>query len=214
MSHTAVQKRTEKAGKKVVEALKNHYFEAYYCATKEEAKEKAVSLVPEGNVVSWGGSVSIEELGLPDSFRNGNYTVIDRDTGKDEEAQVQLMRQALLCDTFLMGTNALSEDGQLVNIDGRGNRVAALAFGPKQVIVIAGINKLVHSAEDAVTRARTIAAPTNLQRFEKSETPCQRTGTCGNCTAPGCICTQIVLTRQSKPANRIKVIVVGEELGF
>jgi L-lactate utilization protein LutB len=124
------------------------------------------------------------------------------------------MRQALLCDTYLTSSNAISEDGQLVNIDGNGNRVSAMIFGPRQVIVIAGMNKVVKTAEDAMVRARTIAAPLNMQRFPQAETPCQETGACGNCVSAGCICNYLVITRACKPPGRIKVILVGEDLGL
>jgi L-lactate utilization protein LutB len=124
------------------------------------------------------------------------------------------MRQALLCDTFLSGSNALSEDGQLVNIDGFGNRVAAMTFGPRQVIVVAGMNKVVKTLDDAVTRARTIAAPLNAQRFPNLKTPCNETGACANCLSPDSVCSFIVTTRLCKPAGRIKVILIGKDFGF
>jgi L-lactate utilization protein LutB len=127
---------------------------------------------------------------------------------------MERMRQALLCDTFVAGTNALSEDGQLVNIDGNGNRVAAMIFGPKQVIIVAGMNKVTHTLEDAVVRARTVAAPANMQRFPGKKTPCSETGACGNCLSADSICTFIVTTRLCNPAGRIKIILIGKDLGF
>ena len=123
------------------------------------------------------------------------------------------MHQALSCGTFLMSSNAISKDGQLVNIDGIGNRVAALCFGPKQVIVVAGMNKVAGDLNSAMARARHIAAPANVQRFDV-KTPCAVTGQCGNCTSPDCCCAQIVTTRFSKIPGRIKVVLVGEELGL
>ena len=126
---------------------------------------------------------------------------------------MDMLRQALTCDTFLMSSNAISEDGQLVNIDGMGNRVAALCFGPKQVIVVAGMNKVAGDLDSAMSRARHIAAPANVQRFDV-KTPCAVTGQCGNCTSPDCCCAQIVTTRFSKIPGRIKVVLVGEVLGL
>lgn len=123
------------------------------------------------------------------------------------------MRKALTCDTFLMSSNAISEDGQLVNIDGNGNRVAALCFGPRRVIVVAGMNKVVGTLDDAIARARHIAAPANLQRFDV-KTPCSTTGCCADCVSPQCSCAQIVVTRFSMNPNRIKVVLVGENLGL
>lgn len=202
----------DKKGPKVAENFTKRGFEAYYCPTKEEALQKALTLIPADHVVSWGGSVSINEIGLR-PYVLEHYRVIDRDAASSPEERVELMRKALLCDTFIMGTNAATEDGQLYNIDGNGNRLAALVYGPKQVIVIVGMNKVVPTVTDAVVRARTIAAPINKQRFA-SPTPCTITGMCADCNSPGSICNQFVHTRRCSPAGRIKVILVGENLGF
>ena len=139
------------------------------------------------------------------------YTLLDRDTANTPEEKQAIMRQALTCGTFLMSSNAISKDGQLVNIDGMGNRVAAMCFGPRQVVVIAGMNKVLGTLDDAVARARNVAAPANAQRFGLS-TPCGLTGQCGDCTSPDCICAQMVITRFSKIKGRIKVVLVGEDL--
>ena len=125
-----------------------------------------------------------------------------------------MLKKALTCGTFLMSSNAISADGQLVNIDGTGNRVAALCFGPEQVIVGAGMNKVAGDLEGAMRRAREVAAPVNAQRFAGLKTPCSVTGLCADCTGPDSICCQIVTTRICRPAGRIKVVLVGEELGF
>ncbi len=203
----------EKRAQVVVKNLRSRHFDAYYCATKEEALRQALSLIPEGATVGWGGCASAEEIGLVDAVRKGNYHPIDRDTAKTPEEKTQLMKQAMLAEVFLTGTNALSQDGELVNIDGTGNRVAAIVYGPDSVIVIAGMNKVCPTLEDAVTRARTVAAPLNSQRFA-IQTPCNMTGTCSDCKSPQCICNQILITRHCRPAGRIKVILVGEDLGF
>lgn len=208
-----MKKRNEKAGQKLVAALKKRHFDAYYCDNKEEALKQALSLIPKDHTVSWGGSVSASEIGLIDAVKK-SHKVIDRDSASMPEERMQLMRQGLLADTFIMGTNAVSEDGQLVNIDGNGNRVAAMIFGPSNVIVICGMNKMVKTVADAYTRAHTVAAPANAQRFDDLGTPCSKTGTCGECMAEGCICCYAVTTRICRPAGKIKVIVVGEELGF
>jgi L-lactate utilization protein LutB len=142
------------------------------------------------------------------------YKVIDRDKAASPEERVEFMRQALLCDTYLTGTNAVTEDGQLVNVDGNGNRVAAMTFGPKQVIVVAGMNKIAKTLEDAAVRARTVAAPANMQRFPALKTPCNETGACGDCVNQDSICTYIVRTRLCKPKGRIKVILIGKDLGL
>lgn len=205
-------KMYDKKGPKVAENFNKRGFEAYYCPTKDEALQKAISLIPENHVVSWGGSVSINDIGLR-PYVLEHRQVINRDTAKTPEERQQLLRQALLCDTFIMGTNAATEDGQLYNIDGTGNRVAALIFGPKQVLVIVGMNKVEPTLEAAIARARSVASPMNMQRFSK-KTPCAITGMCADCLSPDSICNQMVRTRRCAPAGRIKVILVGENLGF
>lgn len=205
-------KMYDKKGPKVAENFNKRGFEAYYCPTKEDALAKAISLIPEDHVVSWGGSVSINDIGLR-PYVLEHRQVIDRDTAKTPEERKELLRKALLCDTFIMGTNAATEDGQLYNIDGTGNRVAALIFGPKQVVVIVGMNKVEPTLDAAITRARSVASPMNMQRFSK-KTPCAITGMCADCLSPDSICNQMVRTRRCAPAGRIKVILVGENVGF
>jgi hypothetical protein len=205
--------RNQLLGDTLVKNLTRRGFGAYYCATKAEALAKALELIPATDVVAWGGSVTIDQLGLKQALIERN-PVINRDLAKTPEEKLAMMRQALSCDTFIMSTNALSRDGQLVNIDGMGNRLAALIFGPKQVVVIAGVNKVAGTLEGAIDRVRSVAAPINAARFEGLDTPCAKTGTCGDCIASGCICSQMVITRTSKVKERIKVIIVGENLGF
>ena len=212
MEQTPKQLRNEKLGAKVVKAMESRHFEAYYCGTREDALKKALELIPEGSVVAWGGSVTMNEIGLSEALHNGKYQLIDRDAAPPEERR-KLMRQGLLADYFISGANAVSEDGEIVNIDGNGNRVGAIVYGPDHVVIIAGMNKVVKTLEDAVRRARTIAAPINKQRFGGT-TPCAKTGSCGDCKAEDCICCQVLITRVCRPAGRIKVILVGEELGF
>lgn len=206
--------RNQKAGEKVCEKLRSRGFEAWYCPTKKEALEQALQLIPEGSSVSWGGCKSVEEIGLLDIVRNGNYKAIDRDTAKTPQERLAIMKQAFTSDIFLTGSNAITEDGELVNIDGNGNRVAAMTFGPDSVLVVVGINKLVKTVVDAANRARTVAAPINAQRFSDLQTPCQIDGICHDCNSPDSICSYLVRTRRCKPAGRIKVLLVGEALGF
>ena len=205
--------RNRKAGEKLCEKLQSRGFAAYYCANGEEALQKALELIPAGSVVSWGGCHSAEEIGLLEAVRQGQYQVLDRNTAKTPEERVAIMKQALTCDVFLTGTNAITEDGELVNVDGNGNRVAAMTYGPDSVIVVAGMNKLTKTVMDAANRARTVAAPINAQRFDL-QTPCKVDGMCHDCNVPDSICTYVVRTRRCKPAGRIKVILVGEELGY
>ena len=204
----------EKRAQVLIKNLQQRQFEAYYCPDKASALEKALELIPEGSTVGWGGCMSAEAIGLVDAVRNGNYTVIDRDAAPTPEERSRRMRNCLLADVFLTGANAISLDGQMVNIDGMGNRVAAIVYGPESVIVVAGMNKVVDTLEDAITRARTVAAPINKQRFPNAPTPCLVTGSCADCKAPGSICNQMLITRSTRPAGRIKFILVGETLGF
>ena len=204
--------RYDKAGPKICEALQLRNFEAYYVKTKDEALTLAHSLIPADDVVSFGGAMSADQIGLLAKVRE-THKVIDRATAKNREESVEMMRRALLCDTFIMGCNAISADGTLVNIDGNGNRVAALAFGPKRVLMIVGMNKVCPDLATARARARNIAAPTNSQRFD-IKTPCKADGLCHNCTSPDCICNMIIETRRSREAGRIKIVLVGENLGM
>ena len=201
-----------KRGEIMVKNLTSHGFEAYYCEDKAAALAKALELIPKGATVGWGGAMSAQKIGLLDAMNDGEYNDIDRDKSTNMEEREKAMRACLQADFFITGSNALSIDGQMVNIDGVGNRVAAIVYGPKYVVVIAGMNKVVDSLEAAVVRTRTIAAPMNKQRFPM-QTPCAVTGVCGNCKTEG-ICNQLLITRNSKPIGRIKVILVGEELGL
>ena len=198
----------------IIKQLKKRNMEGFYCATADEAREKALSLITPGETVSFGGSVTIEECGILDALRaRDDITLYDRATAKNAEEMGVIFRQAFSADSYLMSTNAITLDGELVNIDGNGNRVAALIFGPKQVIVVAGMNKIAATEEDAVHRARNMAAPPNCIRLNKN-TPCAATGKCADCMGSETICCHTVVTRRSRDAGRIKVILVGEELGY
>ena len=201
-----------KRGEIMVKNLTAHGFEAYYYENKEAALAKALELIPKGSTVGWGGAMTAQQIGLLDALNAGEYNAIDRDKAPNMEEREKAMRRCLLADVFITGANALSIDGQMVNIDGNGNRVAAIVYGPRSIVVIAGMNKVTDSLEAAVVRARTVAAPMNTQRFGL-QTPCSVTGVCGNCKGEG-ICNQLLITRNSKPAGRIKVILIGEELGL
>ena len=203
----------EKRGQILVKNLKNRHFDAWYCDSQEDALAKVLELIPEGAKIGWGGVLSAQQIGLFDALRSGNYDLLDRDLCQTQEEREQVMKDALFSDVFLTGANGLSLDGQMVNIDGTGNRVAATIYGPKKVIVIAGMNKVCDTLEEAVKRAREVAAPMNMMRFMK-DTPCAATGKCGDCKAEGCICNQIVITRHCRPVGRIQFVLVGEQLGL
>ena len=210
---TVKEMRDSLRGEQVVKALNSRNMEAFLVGTKEEALKKALELIPEGSSVGWGGSASIEEIGLKEAIKNGKYKVVDREEGSSQEEAEKLMRDIFFCDYFLASSNAVSEDGVLVNVDGNSNRVAAICYGPKHVIMIIGMNKVVKSVEDAMSRARNTAAPLNAQRFD-IDTPCKKTGGCYDCKKPDTVCCQILITRYSRHVGRIKVILVNEELGF
>ncbi|CAK7058191.1 MULTISPECIES: lactate utilization protein [Fusobacterium] len=210
---TVKEMRDSLRGEQVVKALNSRNMEAFLVGTKEEALKKALELIPEGSSVGWGGSASIEEIGLKEAIKNGKYKVVDREEGSSQEEAEKLMRDIFFCDYFLASSNAVSEDGVLVNVDGNSNRVAAICYGPKHVIMIIGMNKVVKSVEDAMSRARNTAAPLNAQRFD-IDTPCKKTGCCYDCKKPDTVCCQILITRYSRHVGRIKVILVNEELGF
>lgn len=211
---TPVQLRYDKAGPKVAAALEKRHFQARYVSTREEAVQMLLQWVGQDDVVSWGGSETLQAIGAQNAVRQAGRKLIDRDTAKTPQERVEMMRQALLCDTFLMSSNAVTEDGQLVNLDGNGNRVGALCYGPRQVIVVVGMNKVVPTVKDAVSRVRHTAAPANVQRFAGNRTPCMETGLCADCVSEDCICAQLVISRVCRPAGRIRVILVGEDLGM
>lgn len=206
-------KRNRKLSQQIIKGLESRNMEGYYAETKEEALKKALELIPEGCSIAWGGSMSIQEIGLKDGVCQGNYTVYDRDAAKTPEEKRAAALSAYDCDYFLTSTNAITEDGIMVNIDGAANRVSAIAFGPRNVLMIVGMNKVVKKVEDAISRSRNEAAPINAQRFGLS-TPCAKTGACFDCKNPDTICCQMLITRFSKIAGRIKVILVEDELGF
>ena len=203
----------EKRGKLLVKNLQSRHFEAYYCATKEDALQKALELIPKGATVGWGGVMSAYQIGLMEALHQGDDRPIDRDRCETPEEKLQAAKDSMFADVFLTGANGLSLDGEMVNIDGTGNRVAAIVYGPREVLVIAGMNKVSDTLEDAITRARTVAAPLNQQRFGLNN-PCTVTGTCADCKSETCICNQILITRHCRPVGRIKFILVGEDLGL
>ena len=205
-----ITRRNELLAQKVIEGLESRNMSGYYAADKEAALRLALSLIPEGSTVTMGGGMSVHEIGLVKVLSEGNYNFIDRDAMTDKRAA---MLAAYDADFYLMSTNAMTEDGILINIDGNSNRVSALAQGPRKVIIIAGMNKVCPDLDSAMKRARNVAAPCNAQRFGLS-TPCAKTGSCMNCKSPDTICCQFLITRYSRHEGRIHVILVNDNLGF
>ena len=208
-----VKKLFDLKGPKVAEALIKRHFEAYYVSNKEDAVAKVLELIPKNHSVAWGGTMTMDQLGLKEKLSAAGYSLIDRDAAKSPEEREEVMHKALNCGSFIMSSNAITEDGQLFNIDGKGNRVAALIYGPENVIIIAGMNKVVQDMDAAYDRVRGYAAPANAQRFDL-DTPCKKIGECADCLSASTICAQFVQTRICKPAGRIKVVLIGEELGI
>lgn len=203
----------EKQAQQIIAGLKKRNMKGYYVNTAKECGELVLSLLNEGDTVSWGGSESMKQCGIPEMLKaSGKYNVLDRSEYTPETIK-GFYEKSFSANAFIMGTNAITLDGILVNVDGLGNRVSSLIFGPDRVFVIAGMNKVVPTVDGALERIRNMASPPNTIRLEK-DTPCAKTGKCGNCLSPDCICNQIVYTRRSREYERIQVILVGESLGF
>lgn len=207
----------EDSYKCISETLKKNFarrgINAFYCQTKEEAKEQILSLIPKGSSVTWGGTESMKEAGVCQEICNGDYDFIDRTAAHTPEEARALYGKIVCADYFLTGTNAFTTNGELVNIDGASNRVACIAHGPAHVIILASMDKMCASVSDAYNRIRTQACPPNAMRLGFN-TPCAKTGICGDCLSPDCICCQILVTRYSRIPGRITVVLCGEKAGF
>ncbi len=204
----------ETQAKTVIKNLERRRMKGYYCPGKEEAVKTALSLTAPDSTVSFGGSMTLSETGILDALRKRpDIRLIDRSQAKTPEEIKKAYRDSFYADTYFMSSNAVTLDGHLVNTDGNGNRAAALIYGPDQVIVVVGMNKIVTDTDDALRRIHNIASPPNCVRLNKN-TPCAATGVCAECLGDDCICSQTVITRRSGTIGRIKVILVGEELGY
>ena len=203
----------ENQAKSIIHKLEARKMEGYYCPDKESAKAKVLELIgPNKKVVTYGGSMSLDEVGVKEAVEEAGHDLLRREKYVTPEEKRECFAKQTLADVFMMSTNAITLDGELVNIDGSGNRVACLSFGPNEVIVVAGMNKVVSNVEEGIARSRNFAAPPNTVRLG-CDTPCAKIGQCGNCLNDT-ICCQIVVTRASRVPGRIKVILVGEELGY
>ncbi|MDD6208360.1 MAG: lactate utilization protein [Clostridiales bacterium] len=198
----------------LIDKMKPRGIDAYYVSDSKEALDFIKNMLTPGASVSFGGSATLKEIGFHDFItHSADYQVFDRTTATTPEEKRKMYQEIVGCDYFFMSSNAITLDGELVNIDGYGNRVACLIAGPQQVVIVAGMNKIVPDVDSAIARVRNIAAPPNTIRLNKN-TPCASTGRCGNCLSDDCICCQTVITRKSSIPNRIQVILVGETLGF
>ena len=204
-----IAKKNEALAQTVIKGLESRNMTGFYAASKEDALKTALSLIPENSTIAMGGCTSATEIGLIDALKNGKYNYIDR---AQMEPRASLMA-AYDADIFLASANAMTSDGEIVNIDGNANRVSCIAQGPKKVVFIVGMNKICADLDSAIKRARNIAAPANAQRFN-IDTPCKKTGKCFDCKSPDTICCQFLITRFSKHPGRINVILVNDNLGF
>jgi len=211
---TPNEQRNERLGAKMVKAMQRRHFDAYYCATASEAKAKVNELIPDESSVTWGGTMTVRDMDIPKMLQErGTLKVWDRDLVETPEEKQEMYLRAFQADYYLSSANAITEDGVIVNIDGNGNRVAAITWGPKHVIFVVGMNKVAQDPEAALKRARSTAAPINAARFD-IQTPCQLDGQCHNCNSPQSICNYIHFLRNSSKPGRIIVILVGENLGY
>jgi L-lactate utilization protein LutB len=211
---TPNEQRNERLGAKMVKAMQRRHFDAYYCATASEAKAKVNELIPDGASVTWGGTMTVRDIDIPKMLQErGTLKVWDRDKVETPEEKQEMYLRAFQADYYLSSANAITEDGVIVNIDGNGNRVAAITWGPQHVIFVVGMNKVAQDPEAALKRARSTAAPINAARFD-IQTPCQLDGQCHNCNSPQSICNYIHFLRNSSKPGRIIVILVGENLGY
>ncbi|NLO99896.1 MAG: lactate utilization protein [Clostridiaceae bacterium] len=204
----------EKQVQRTMDNLVKNNMMAFYVENKAQVVEKVAELIKEGELVAVGGSMTLFETGIIEHLRIGRYNFLDRYMDGLSRTQIEeIYRKSFFTDTYLTSTNAITEDGELYNVDGNGNRVAAMIYGPKSVIVVAGINKIVKNVDEAVERVRRVAAPANSIRLNKN-TPCTKTGYCANCRTDDRICCTYTVFGQQREKNRIKVILVGESLGY
>ncbi len=212
--HEALNWHQQTLAERTVDALIKNRFRAVYVPDKETALKAILDETAADAVVGMGGSWTTSELKAQETLEKRGNKVLNHNAPGTTPAEASVIRhQQLACDVFLTSTNALTLDGQLVNVDGSGNRVAAMIFGPKKTIVVAGVNKICSTVEDAVTRIETCAAPVNAKRLNR-KTPCTHTGVCQDCDSPERICSVTTIMHKKPHPADILVIIVGEPLGF
>jgi len=210
---TPLEQRNERLAKTIIKNLQRRHIEGFYCPTADEAVKKVSELIEDGSSVTWGGTMTVRDLGIPQVLKErGTLDVLDRDLVETPEEKQTMYLRAFSVDVYLSSANAISEDGVIVNIDGNGNRVAAITWGPKKVIFVIGLNKVAQTVEAALARARSTASPINAARFD-IKTPCQVDGVCHNCNSVDSICNYVHFLRNS-PRGRHTVVLVGENLGY
>lgn len=206
-------KAFEKLAPNVIKNLEKRNMEGYYFEDSKSCVEYIMNMIPEGSVVSWGGSMTLNETGMMDALKASNLNLIDRATAKTPQENREIFAKTVMADYYFMSTNAITNDGILINIDGNANRVACLTHGPSNIIMLVGRNKFTASVEAGVERVRNVASPANAIRLNRN-LPCSLTGSCHDCLSPECFCNQVVITRRSGHAGRIKVFLINEDLGY
>ncbi len=197
----------------IIENLKIRGMEGYYFDTSADCVSYILSQIPQGSSISWGGSMTFEETGMKDALTDKDYVLIDRMSAKTPEERRSIYAQTVMSDFYFMSTNAITLDGELINIDGNGNRLACLMQGPQNVMILTGLNKVTSDIESGIRRVKDIASPANTVRLNKN-TPCSQTGRCNNCFSPDCIFSHTVITRRSGTPGRIKIFFINEDLGY
>lgn len=210
----AMQTFHENQAKTIIANLKKRQMDGYYCPTKKDAVKLAMELVTKNSSVTFGGSMTLNESGVMSALQDrSDITLYDRSKATSPEEIQDIYRKAFTCDYYFMSTNAITLDGELINIDGTGNRVSALIFGPSNVLIVCGMNKVALNVDEGISRVRNFAAPPNCNRLERN-TPCAATGRCADCLSPDCVCNHTVITRRSGTKDRIKVLLISEEMGY
>lgn len=210
---------------KVMKNLERNKMKPYFCENREEAQALVKTLIKKGETISCGGSKTLDETGIYQMINSPDYNFLDRSApGMTRPEVEEVYRQTFRADTFFMSTNALTENGELYNVDGNSNRVACIVYGPRQVIMIVGVNKIVENLDEAILRVKTICAPMNTERLGIA-TPCNKTGKCVSLSkenpfmCDGCggntrICCNYVVSAKQRHKDRIKLIIVNENLGY
>lgn len=204
----------EERVKRTIENLEKNNMNGYFVQTEEEALKKIEELISEGDIVSVGGSMTLFETGVIDLLRSGKYNFLDRyKEGLSYEEVKEVFRKSFFADAYFTGTNAITENGELYNVDGNGNRVAAMLYGPDKVIVVAGRNKIVKDIDQAILRVKETAAPANNVRLNRNN-PCTKTGHCMDCKQESRICNEYTVIKRQNNKNRIHVIIINKDLGY
>lgn len=198
---------------RMIPNLAKRQMEAYYCEDERSARDKILSLIPQGASIGWGGSQTLKQIGVMDALHTGSYQLLDRSAATNSAERKSVYSQIESADVFLTGTNAITRDGVLLNMDGRSDRVCFLCHGPRSVIIAVGMNKVVATVEEGLNRIWNVAGPLNAMKNQR-KTPCAVTGVCVQCQSEDCVCSNLVITRRSAFKNRLKIVLIGADLGF